>query len=207
MTKQTEPTDTKTGSARMYVWPLIAIVVIVAFAFRDRFIAQTDGTSSAAVGKRLEKVELVGMTKDTADLSADSLTGKVTLINFWGYWCAPCVAEFPELAELDKELRRHDDFLYVSVACHGIPNQPELLRTKTLEFLEQHGYDGPVFDDAKGITRTQVASLVGEDLIGYPTTVLLDRKGMVRGMWTGYSPAVIRDLRSEAARLLQESAE
>jgi peroxiredoxin len=31
--------------------------------------------------------------------------GKVLLINFWATWCAPCIAEFPEFVQIDKDYR------------------------------------------------------------------------------------------------------
>ncbi len=205
MSNQQKKTATEPGSARIIVWPLMAVAVVVALVLLGRLVQKAGGANSPAVGKRLTSLELVGMTAGTNDLSLGSLEGKVTLINFWGYWCPPCLAEFPELTALNKELRSHDDFQFVSVACHGLPNQPDLLREKTLAFLKKSEHEGPVFSDPRGVTRAQVASLVDAEWIGYPTTVLIDRDGVVQGLWTGYSPAVIRELRSEAAQLLVEN--
>ena len=44
-------------------------------------------------------VDAAGAEKD---LSA--LKGKVTLLNLWATWCAPCRKEMPELAKLQKDM-------------------------------------------------------------------------------------------------------
>ena len=47
------------------------------------------------------------------DLS--SLKGKVTLLNLWATWCAPCRKEMPELSKLQKDLGG-DNFQVVEVS-------------------------------------------------------------------------------------------
>jgi thiol-disulfide isomerase/thioredoxin len=42
--------------------------------------------------------------------------GKFVLIDFWGTWCAPCIALIPELKKL-YEKYRHKNLYMVSIAC------------------------------------------------------------------------------------------
>src|SRR5881628_2063133 len=44
---------------------------------------------------RIEVVRLEGI-----DTALRELRGKGVLLNFWAIWCAPCVAELPELAKV-----------------------------------------------------------------------------------------------------------
>jgi peroxiredoxin len=57
---------------------------------------------------------------------------KLRLVNFWATWCAPCVAEFPELVEANR-MYRHRAFEMITVAAN-FPDEQE----KVLAFLKKH---------------------------------------------------------------------
>ena len=40
------------------------------------------------------------VTSDNSKIYLDDLKGKLTLINYWADWCAPCIKEIPELNKL-----------------------------------------------------------------------------------------------------------
>jgi len=44
--------------------------------------------------------EFVVQGPQLADLNWQNLRGKVVILDFWGTWCAPCVADIPHLNEL-----------------------------------------------------------------------------------------------------------
>jgi thiol-disulfide isomerase/thioredoxin len=46
-------------------------------------------------------------TLDGRTLTTADLRGKVTVINFWATWCAPCKAEIPDLIALQEKYRDH----------------------------------------------------------------------------------------------------
>jgi thiol-disulfide isomerase/thioredoxin len=59
-------------------------------------------------------------------------TGKLLLINFWATWCAPCVAEFPDL-EMTYRMYKGRGMEFVTVSV----NDPEE-RPAVIEFLQKH---------------------------------------------------------------------
>jgi len=37
-------------------------------------------------------------------LNLEDYAGKYVLVNFWAYWCSPCIKEFPDMQALYEQL-------------------------------------------------------------------------------------------------------
>ncbi|MBV1861612.1 MAG: TlpA family protein disulfide reductase [Nannocystaceae bacterium] len=112
-------------------------------------------------------VEFGGKTSEGKDLSLADYRGKVVLVNIWATWCKPCVMELPELQKLHHA--HGDDFVVV-----GVNVDKPRLHPKMHSMIAQHGIDYPVVLDPDG----QAVGTFGVN--GYPTSVLIDRNGVVR---------------------------
>jgi thiol-disulfide isomerase/thioredoxin len=112
--------------------------------------------------------------------------GKVTVVNFWGSWCAPCRAETPELVAAYTDLRADD------VAFLGI-NVRDPDRDKAVAFVEAYKVPYPSIYDPPG--RLALAFDVPPSTI--PTTLILNRDGSVA---TQYRQGMLRDQLTAAVR-------
>jgi cytochrome c biogenesis protein CcmG, thiol:disulfide interchange protein DsbE len=180
----------------------LAIVLLVG-SRGDRYEAEQapPGWEHPAVGRQLERLELQPLTGDPPPLSLEDLRGRVTLINFWGPWCGPCVVEFPHLKELEQHFRAEKDFLFVSVSCSQQGRgSDEHMAEGTSSFLNQQKANFPTYRDADGATRREVYR-VTEDL-AYPTTLVMGRDGTIQAMWVGYSRGVEKQIREVVQRSL-----
>ncbi|MFN3209201.1 MAG: TlpA family protein disulfide reductase [Roseovarius sp.] len=99
------------------------------------------------------------------DLTLADFEGKITLVNFWATWCAPCRHEMPMLSDLQDQLGG-DDFEVVTIASGR--NAPAAMK----KFFDEIGVDNlPLHADPKmGLSRQM-------GVLGLPVTVILDREG------------------------------
>ncbi|HSH69034.1 MAG TPA: TlpA disulfide reductase family protein [Deferrisomatales bacterium] len=108
--------------------------------------------------------------------------GDVTLLSFFTTWCKPCEREIPELLELT---RRFGDrgFRVVLVSL----DQAEAGEIR--EFLARTGSGAlPAVWDEEG----DLMALYG--VFSLPTTILVDRGGLVAMAWQGYRPERLREV-------------
>jgi len=79
----------------------ILILFFALLLFGGTISAQSTGLEP---GNKAPEIKLPTTKGDTVALS--SLKGKLVLIDFWGTWCAPCVAEQAELADLYNKYKQ-----------------------------------------------------------------------------------------------------
>lgn len=90
------------------------------------------------------------------------LEGKVLFINLWATWCAPCIAEMPDIAELEATLDPQE----VTVL---------LISTEQERIVDafENKHDLPLY-----VSRAKLpAFLKGK---GLPSTYIIDKKGTIR---------------------------
>lgn len=148
------------------------------------------GSEGPAIGRRVPYLRLDPLTGDSHTVSLDDLTGRVTLVNYWGTWCPPCVREFPQIVELAKKFAAADDFRLYPVSCgeHSDDSDLVALDRDTRQFLKSKGATLATYADPNGASRRAVLIALGPELEGfsYPTTIVFDRQGTIRGFWQGY---------------------
>ena len=63
----------------------------------------------------------------------------------------------------------------------------EELRADTAALLALKDVDMPTYADPEQVSRRAVDEVIGFQ--GYPTTLILDRQGVIRGVWDGVASA------------------
>lgn len=157
---------------------LLGLAAFVALAAVKMQQPQDDFVRSAMIGEPLPDFTLpaAGAAAETGVAAgvkaaaggeqltaADFRDGKPRLLNVWASWCVPCIAEAPQLSELQ---RQGADI--VGVAINDTPEN-------VAAFLADHGnpYTAVALDQ-----RSQLQLKIGSS--GVPETFVIDGDGVIR---------------------------
>lgn len=189
------------GGRRMFHWWLLAAVAAL---FIYVFLRPAGGDEHAgAIGASLERVHLAPLTGGRAPVDLQNLQGRVTVINFWGTWCPPCREELPHVVALNDRFRKREPFQLFAVSCgSGYDSDLAELTEETTAFLRQQEFELPTYADPEAVTRMAVLEILGGTTFSYPTTLVLDESGVVRGVWVGYMPGEEREVEALVEKLL-----
>lgn len=136
---------------------------------------------SRMVGKELPYFTLPPASLDRPGVdSRDFYDGRPRLLNIWGSWCLPCIAEAPQLEELQKQ--------GVDIVGVAVRDRPE----DVMRFLTEHG------NPYSRIGRDDLSEVqLGLGSSGVPETFVVDGKGMITYQHIG-------DIRPEHVPMLLE---
>ncbi len=165
-----------------------SVILILALLLSGAWIAWSRVTIAAPTpagdleeaplpGYRAPLFRLASVTGSQIELT--EFAGRPVVLNFWATWCAPCRAEMPDLQRIDQRFRGRAAILGIN---QGEP--PDRVTRFSLEL----GIAYPLLlDQDQAINRLyRVRAL--------PTTVFIDRHGVVSEVFTGIiTEAVIEE--------------
>ena len=196
------------SSSSPFVWILLVLVagaVLSYVAIGTAPRGGDDATKHPAVGRKLQFLRLEGLTGGAAATSLDDLRGRVALVNYWGTWCGPCIIELPHLLKLADTFAAEPDFRFLPVSCGGEADADlDELRTATEAFLAARNLTLATYADQHAASRRAMSILLSLDNFAYPTTLVLDRRGTIRGFWIGYDPRAVDEMTALVRELLAE---
>ncbi len=126
------------------------------------------------VGDKCYALDLELIGAEGEKINVDFYQGKVIVINFWGTWCGPCVAELPYFDRIASEY----DGDAVVIAVHSVSGKEsapsyidENYPDSKIEFVYDTKLDGAESDE-------YYSTLGGK--ASYPMTVIVDKRGTVQ---------------------------
>lgn len=113
---------------------------------------------------------------------------KVVVIVFWTTWCNVCKAELVELKSL-MNMPGHDNLVIAGICC-----DPENINNVKW-IVENLNIDYPVLLDKGQIVTGKYR------ISAFPTTVIIDQKGVVSFIKEGYNSAIADQVKTKVASL------
>ena len=108
--------------------------------------------------------EVVFTYFDGTEGTLDDFAGQPVVLNFWASWCAPCVAEMPDLEDVFQEVSGDVAFLGVNVTDQ---------RADAEELVERTGVTYTIAEDPDGEIHRAFRGFA------MPTTILIAADGTV----------------------------
>ncbi len=162
---------------------LAVLLVAVACA-----VPRASRRASPLVGKTIE-VSAPDLEGRTVNVGDDR--GMVRLVDFFATWCAPCREQFPFLDRLSRDSGSR------GLSVFGVAFDED--RAAVVTFRDQTAASFPVlWDKGGGVLAERL------DVTRLPTTLILDRKGIVRFVHLGFEKAEEARIEQEVEQLLAE---
>ncbi len=145
---------------------------------RDRYVSG-DGSNYRWEDPedRFAAPRLTGTAVDgTTEIDTDDWAGSVLVVNFWGSWCPPCVAEAPYLVEAAAAFEgQHVQFLGVNIRDTD---------DAALAYERRYAIAYPSIADAPGRIADQFVDY-GLSPNDIPATIVIDAEHRVFSIWRG----------------------
>lgn len=161
---------------------------------QTRFVQGKNGVDTVKKDQRQPAPELSGESTTGKKLDVADYKGKVVILNVWGSWCGPCIAEAPNFAKVANETKDK------GVQFLGI-NTRDSEKSQATSFEEEHKVPYPSLFDPTGrlMLRFPKGSLNPQSI---PSTIAIDRHGKIAARSIG--PLAEDDLRKMVEPLIAE---
>jgi len=140
---------------------------IIFFLFLIIGIALSNVPKVSALNEGEKASDFTLETNSNKSIRLEDLKGKIVVMNFWTTWCTYCQEEISELQTFYKEKGEDVELIAVNLTSS------EQSKQGVLQFINQSNIPFIVPMDVNG----EVAKKY--NIIGIPTTFIIDKKGMI----------------------------
>jgi cytochrome c biogenesis protein CcmG/thiol:disulfide interchange protein DsbE len=177
-----EETPRRARPKTALILPLVIVAMLLSLLFAALRSPEPSVLPSALIGKTVPDFALPAVSNQTAEpgpvpglSSAQLKSGEVSLLNVWASWCAPCIAEHPQLMDLRKQ--------GVPIYSINYKDKPDAAR----RFLANHGNPfRAIGADESGFTAIDFG------VYGVPETFVIDGNGRIAYRFPGpLSPEIV----------------
>ena len=154
----------------IYILPILAFIVLAWFLFEGLRGPPPGDLPSVLIGKSVPALALPPLDAATQGFGPGDLSsGRVTIVNVFASWCAPCRTEAPQLAELG----RTRGVQLFGLAWKDTAKNARVFLDEVGNPYARIGFDG---EGRAGIEW---------GVYGVPETYIIDRHGVIRGRFVG----------------------
>ena len=104
-------------------------------------------------------------------LDAQNLKGKVVFMNIWATWCAPCVAEMPNINKLYGNVGENSNIVFLMISH-------DKRMEKAVAWIKNKGFDFPIYQLASPLPDVYETGVV-------PSTFVISPEGKIVVQKTG----------------------
>lgn len=141
------------------------------YTYYEAVAQRVEGIESTMEGKIIPNFTS-NATPNGETFELYSLKGKYVLVDFWGTWCAPCIAEMPTVKEYQEKYK--DQLVILGI------NSGDSME-KMVQFLDKYDYDWQ-----QVLAQNETEDLVLKlNVAGFPTKFILDPEGKIIKRFVG----------------------
>ena len=163
--------------------------------------ASTNGASTTVyppLASALADAELEAL--DGTKTKVSDRKGKVVLLNIWGIWCGPCIAEMPHLVDLQEKYRDQGfEIIGLNIGADEMGTPEDLDEIK--KFGEKKNLNYTLVRSPDEVTG-QFYKITKQNVV--PQSILINREGQLRGVFIGFGGKVMNSMKDTIDKAMKE---